>query len=282
MPIVPFTEMVNHASANHYAVPHFNVCNLEMVQAVANAAERLRSPVIFGIHPTESDYAGADNLAGLIRSEVGGRRIRAAIHLDHGSSVDEVLRSLRAGYTSVMFDGSTLALDENVRITSEVVRIAQAAGISSEAEVGTIGRRGEYGETIQNPHLASPDAAEVMAGTGIDALAVAIGNAHGVYVAEPKLDLDLLGEIRRRTGIPLVLHGGSGIPADQVQAAIARGIAKVNVGTNLHVAFTTVLRDRLTKDVDGHDVTRILGMARAAVEDVVQRGIEVAMSAERY
>lgn len=281
MPIVPCTEMVDHAFVNQYAVPHFNVCNLEMVQAVAAAAEERRSPVIFGIHGTEADYAGSENLAGLIRSEIGDRRILAAIHLDHGSSVDQVLRSVRAGYTSVMFDGSTLPLEENLRITQEVVRIAHAVGVSSEAEVGTIGRRGEYGEEVENPHLADPAAAELMAETGIDALAVAIGNAHGVYIAEPRLDLELLDEIRRRTSIPLVLHGGSGIPKGQVQAAISRGIAKFNIGTNLHIAFTRALAGHLAEHPDIHDVTKILGSARSAVRSVAEEGIEIAMSSGR-
>jgi ketose-bisphosphate aldolase len=148
-----------------------------------------------------------------------------------------LLNASRDGYTSVMFDGSTLPLAQNLQLTRDVVRVARPAGVSAEAEVGTIGTTAEYGAEIENPHLADPAACEAMGETGIDALTVAIGNAHGVYIAEPKLDFDLLAEIPRRSEVPLVLHGGSGIPVDQVHKAISMGVAKMNVGTAIHVAF---------------------------------------------
>ncbi|MFV0425873.1 MAG: ketose-bisphosphate aldolase [Beutenbergiaceae bacterium] len=282
MPVEPYTDMVNHAFANQYAVPHFNICNLETIRAVAAVAQERRSPVIFGIHPVESDYAGAANLAGLIRSEIGNRPIRAAIHLDHGPSVDHVVQAIQAGYTSVMFDGSTIPLKDNVQITSEVVSLAAAAGLSVEAEVGTIGKTAEYGAEIENPHLADPQACAQVAATGIDALAVAIGNAHGVYIAEPKLEFDRLASIREATNIPLVLHGGSGIPLNQVQQAITMGIAKFNIGTNVHVAFTRACRTYLNTNPGSHDVMGMLNDAQAAVRDVVEAGIETAMSGGRY
>jgi ketose-bisphosphate aldolase len=282
MPIAPFAEMVDHAFSNGYAVPHFNVCNLEMVQAVAAAAEARRSPVIFGIHGSESAYGGAENLAGLIRTEIGDRKVLAAIHLDHGTSIDQVVQSIRAGYTSVMFDGSTIPLDDNVRMTEDVVRLAHSVDMSVEGEIGTIGRIAEYGEEIEHPHLADPAAAEDLAETGIDALAVAIGNVHGVYPSEPRLDFTLLSEIRRRTNIPLVLHGGSGIPVDQVQKAISLGIAKFNIGTNLHIAFTRATSDYLAEHPGSHDVTKMLGAARSAVQRAAEQGIDTAMSAGRF
>lgn len=282
MPVEPYSDMVNHAFANQYAVPHFNVCNLETVQAVAAVAQERKSPVIFGIHPVESDYAGAANLAGLIRTEIGNRPIRAAIHLDHGPSVDYVVQAIQAGFTSVMFDGSTIALEDNVRITAEVVALAAAVGVSVEAEVGTIGKTAEYGTEIENPHLADPQACAQVAATGIDALAVAIGNAHGVYIAEPRLEFDRLQSIRKATNIPLVLHGGSGIPADQVQQAITMGIAKLNIGTNVHVAFTRACRAYLAAHPDSHDVMGMLGAARTATHEVVETGIRMAMSADCY
>lgn len=281
MPIESITEMVNHAFENRYAVPHFNVCNLETVQGVAAAAEGQRSPVIFGIHPVEADYAGAANLADLIRNEVDRRGIRAAIHLDHGPSVDRVIEAIRAGYSSVMFDGSTIPLDDNVRITREVVALATPIGVSVEAEVGTIGKTAEYGGEIENPHLADPDACAAMAATGIDALAVAIGNAHGVYIEDPTLDFDRLARIREAARIPLVLHGGSGIPVDQVQRAITMGIAKFNIGTNIHVGFTAACRAYLDANPKSHDVMAMIGAGRDATREVAESGMVMAMSTGR-
>ena len=150
------------------------------------------------------------------------------------------MECIRDGYTTVMFDGPTLPPEQNLALTQDVVRVARPGGVSVEAEVGTIGTTAEYGAEIENPHLADPAACEAMGETRIDALAVAISNAHGVYIAEPKTDFDLLAEIRRRTDVPLVLRLRN--PVDQVQKAIGIGMAKMNVGTAIHVAFKGVWR----------------------------------------
>ena len=279
MPLVTNAEMITAAAAGGYAVPHFNICNLETVLAVADVAADLKSPVIFGIHPVESGYAGNQNLVAMITSVIADRGITAGIHLDHSPTFEQVVRCIRDGYTSVMFDGSMIPLADNLRITRDVVRVAQPAGVSVEAEVGTIGNTAEYGGEIENPHLADPAACEAMAETGIDALAVAIGNAHGVYIAEPRLDFDRLAEIRRRTDIPLVLHGGSGIPVAQVQRAISMGVAKLNVGTAIHIAFTKGLKESMAANPDLHAIMDFLSAAQASVREVIAQYIGVAMSA---
>lgn len=281
MPLLPFAELVNAAYAGGYAVPHFNICNLETVKAIADAAEETRSPVIFGVHTVESNYAGTENIVGIIRSVIGNRKIYAAIHLDHGPSFERTVECIRAGYTSVMFDGSMIPLEQNLAITRDVVRVARPAGVSVEAEVGTIGNTIEYGGEIKNPHLADPAAAEAMAETGIDALAIAIGNAHGVYIAEPKLDFELLAEIRKRVDIPLVLHGGTGIPRGQVQKAVAGGIAKLNIGTALHVAFTNGIKSFMAAEPDSHNIMNILDAGAGAVRTVALDVIDTTMSAGR-
>ncbi len=275
MPLTTAKPLLDAAYAEHYAVPHFNVCNLETVQGVAAAAADLRSPVIFGIHTVESDYAGTANIVCLLGSVIEENELTAAIHLDHGPSLERAIQCIRAGYTSVMFDGSTMPLAENLAVTEELVRIARAAGVSVEAEVGTIGTTAEYGGEIENPHLADPEAAEAMAATGIDALAVAIGNAHGVYIAEPALDLALLERIRERTRIPLVLHGGSGIPAEQIRGAIALGIAKLNIGTAIHVAFSSAAKAFLARNPESHSLIDILGAGREAVRAQARAVIEM-------
>lgn len=282
MPLVPSAELLQAAVSGGYAVPHFNICNLETILAVADVAEEQRSPVIFGIHPVESGYAGMDNLVALITSVVRSRDMYASIHLDHSPTFEQVILAIRAGYTSVMFDGSTRPLAENIRITSDVVRLAGTVGVSVEAEVGTIGSTAEYGSEIENPHLADPAACEAMSETGIDALAVAIGNAHGVYIAEPALDFDLLAEIRRRTDVPLVLHGGTGIPRDQVQKSIAMGVAKMNIGTAVHVAFKKGMQKYMAEDPESHDIMKILAAATDSVRDTLRDQIGMTMSANRY
>ncbi len=281
MPLVPIAHTISAAVDAGYAVPHFNVCNLETVLAVADVTEELGSPVIFGIHPAEAEYAGSQNLVALVSSVVRARGLTASIHLDHGSTFEQAVQCIRHGYTSVMFDGSSMPLEDNLRITRDVVHVAHAAGISVEAEVGTIGATAEYGAEIENPHLADPAACKAMGETGIDALAVAIGNAHGVYIAEPELDFDLLADIRSQTDVPLVLHGGSGIPAEQVQKAIGLGVAKFNVGTALHVAFRDALRQSIAENPDENEMFEFLEAAQAAMRGVVRDYVGIAMSAGR-
>jgi ketose-bisphosphate aldolase len=243
-------------------------------------AEELKTPVIYGVHPVESANAGNQNMVALISSLVRSRNLVAGLHLDHSPSFDKVVEFIRDGYTSVMVEGSTLPLGQNLQLTRDAVRVARPAGVSVEAEVGTIGTTAEYGAEIENPHLADPAGCEAMGETGIDALAVAIGNAHGFYIAEPKLDLDLLGKVRRRIEVPLVLNGGSGIPVDQVQKAIGMGVAKMNVGTAIHVAFKERMEQGLANP-GSHDIMKIVSGCQPRVRDVQRQYVDITMSAGR-
>ncbi len=244
MKIVPMKTLMCRGFESGYAVPAFNICNMEMMRAVLTAADEMRSPVILGIHPHEVAYFGDSATAvGLARSIGANLDIEVAVHLDHGDSPSTCFKAIRGGFSSVMYDGSSLPLDENIAGTRLVVEVAHDVGVTVEAEIGTIGATSEFGEKLENAYLSDPVSAERLANAGIDCLAVAIGNAHGFYEGDPKLDFDLLADIRQRVSIPLVLHGGTGIPRDDIRRAISMGIAKVNVGTALRYAFVSAMKD---------------------------------------
>ena len=281
MRLVPLKQLVEPAHRDGYAVPHFNVCNLETVQTVLGVANELRSPVILGAHWLEYQYAGARTLVDLIRNVGTDYDLDVAVHLDHGRGYDDAARVLAGGFTSVMFDGSSLPLDENVAITEQVVALAAATGASVEGEIGTIGQTGEFGEHIPNAHLADPQAAKRLADTGIDILAVAIGNAHGFYTAEPKLEFGLLEEIASLVSIPLVLHGGTGIPREQIRRAISMGISKINFSAMLRRAFITAMQAHMEADPDGLGVMDILAAGATEMRKPVAECIDLCMSAGR-
>lgn len=242
--------LMEDAHAKGYAVPAFNCANLEMIQCVLRTAAELRAPVILGIHPVEIAYMGSAAIAVAIAKGVAeDLDVDYAIHQDHGDSVETCIRSIRGGFTSVMYDGSHHPIAVNAANAREVVKIAHACGVTVEGEVGTIGMTDEFGAKLENAHLCDPDMAEELANTGIDCLAVAIGNAHGFYTETPELRFDLVEEINRRVKIPLVLHGGTGIPRDQVQQAIKMGVAKMNVGTALRYAFVKAAADTIAAEV---------------------------------
>jgi len=283
MKIVPMKKLMTAAHEGHYAVPAFNCAGLEMIQCVLRTAAEMRSPVILGIHPVEVKYFGGAAVAVAIAKTVGADLdIEAAIHLDHGDSEKSVMGAIRGGFSSVMFDGSHLSIDQNVEQTRRVVEIAHTVGVTVEGEVGTIGMTDEFGAKLENAHLSDPDWAERLANTGIDCLAVAIGNAHGFYSEVPDLRFDLVEEIRRRIKIPMVLHGGTGIPRDQVQRAISMGVAKMNVGTALRYAFVSAMKNLCdtepTKDLP------LMSMGNAGIEagaKVVREYMDMCMAVGR-
>ena len=281
MRLVPLKQLVEPAHRDGYAVPHFNVCNLETVQTVLGVANELRSPVIVGAHWLEYQYAGARTLVDLIKNVGAGYDLDVAVHLDHGRGYDDAARVLAGGFTSVMFDGSSLPLEENVAVTEQVVALAAATGASVEGEIGTIGQTTEFGEHIPNAHLADPRAAKRLAETGIDILAVAIGNAHGFYRGEPKLEFGLLEEIAALVSIPLVLHGGTGIPRDQVRRAIGMGIAKINFSAMLRKAFISAMHEYLETDPDTLGVMDVLGAGATSMRAPVAECLDLCMSAGR-
>lgn len=283
MSLYPMKTLMADAHAKGYAVPAFNCANLEMIQCVLRTAAALKAPVILGIHPVEIDYMGSAAIAVAIAKGVAADlNVDYAIHQDHGDSVETCIRSIRGGFTSVMYDGSHLPIANNAANAREVVKIAHACGVTVEGEVGTIGMTDEFGAKLENAHLCDPDMAEELANTGIDCLAVAIGNAHGFYTETPELRFDLVEEINKRVTIPLVLHGGTGIPRDQVQHAIKMGVAKMNVGTALRYAFVKAAADTIASSVVKDLPLMTMGTAGiAAGAEVVREYMDICMCAGR-
>ncbi|MFV0359224.1 class II fructose-bisphosphate aldolase [Tropicimonas sp.] len=283
MRLVPMKDLMAKAHAQGYAVPAFNCASLEMIQCVLRTSAELRAPVILGVHPVEIAYFGSAAVPVAIAETVGADLdIDVAIHMDHGDSVGNCVRSIRGGFSSVMYDGSHLPIDENAANCRKVVEIAHAVGVTVEGEVGTIGMTDEFGAKLENAHLCDPDMAEELAGTGIDCLAVAIGNAHGFYTETPELRFDLVEEIRSRIDIPMVLHGGTGIPRDQVRKAITMGVAKMNVGTALRYAFVSAMAETCEREVV-RDLP-LMDLGTAGIErgaDVVREYMDICMCAGR-
>ena len=274
-------DLLGRARRENYAVPHFNVCNLETVQTVLAVAEEMGSPVILGVHPLEIDYAGAGTMVGLVRSAGEGRHLDVAVHLDHGGSREVVMQCVRGGFTSVMYDGSALKLEENLAMTKWVVEAADAAGLSVEGEIGAIGQTGEFGEWVPNPQLADLASAVALAETGIDCLALAYGSAHGFYTTEPSLDFALLAAVADRVDIPIVLHGGTGIPEEQIQKSIDLGVAKINFSAVLRRAFISAMREHLETKPDELSIMAVLKAGSERMKEPLRNCIALCRSAGR-
>jgi len=259
MPYVNAREMLMDAKRNHYAVGHFNLNNMESVRAFLLAAEEQKSPIILGVSGGTAKYMGGyKTISDMVRDFMDFLKITVPVctHVDHGT-YEEALSAIEGGFSSVMFDGSKYPIEENIEKTREVVRRAHEKGMSVEAEVGAIG--GEEDGRISMGECADPDQCERIASLGIDFLAAGIGNIHGKYPADwPGLRFDLLEAIQRKTGdLPLVLHGGSGIPDEMVRKAISLGVCKVNVNTECQIAFTEATRAFIEagKDREGRGFT---------------------------
>lgn len=263
MPLVSSRELLLAAQAGKYAVGAFNAENLEMAQAIIDAAETLRAPVLLQTTSGTLRYAPPALFAGFVSRLARDVKAPVALHLDHGDSLALAERCVREGYTSVMIDGSLLPFSGNVTLTRQVV--AMACDIPVEAELGTVG--GKEDDHNAKPQYTDPaQAAEFVEKTGISSFAVAIGTAHGIYKGEPKLDLELLERIRQVVAVPLVLHGTSGVPGDQVRACIALGVCKVNYATELRITFSDAVKAALAAKPDQFDPKKYLGAGRDAVK----------------
>ena len=259
MPYVNAKEMLADAKRNHYAVGHFNLNNMESVRAFLLAAEEQRSPIILGVSGGTAKYMGGyKTIADMVRDFMDFLKITVPVctHVDHGT-YEEAMAAIDGGFSSVMFDGSKYPIEENIAKTREVVLRAHEKGITVEAEVGAIG--GEEDGRIAMGECADPEQCERIASLGIDFLAAGIGNIHGKYPANwPGLRFDVLEAIQKKTGdLPLVLHGGSGIPDEMVRQAITLGVSKVNVNTECQIAFTEATRAFIEagKDREGRGFT---------------------------
>jgi len=258
--------MLEDARKNGYAVGAFNVENLEMVMAVVAAAEELRAPVILQTTPSTVRYSSLGYLKAMVKVAARGASVPVALHLDHGESFDMAMAALRAGYTSVMIDGSHNVFEENIALTRRVAEAARAMGVPVEAELGKVGGKEDDTDGGEGGYTIPAEAAEFAVRTGVDSLAVAIGTAHGVYKGIPRLDVDRLSAIAALVDIPLVLHGASGVPEDAVRDCITRGVAKVNFATELRIAYSEGIKAAIAKDPEVFDPKKYgkLGMAEVA------------------
>jgi fructose-bisphosphate aldolase class II len=271
MALVSMKEMLIIAKENGYAVGQFNINNLEWTQAILQAAEEEKSPVILGVSEGAGKYMGGfvavvNMVKGLIESYK--TTVPVAIHLDHGSSFEKCKEAVDAGFTSVMIDASHHPFEENIEITSKVVEYAHAHDVSVEAELGTVG--GNEDGVIGGIMYADPEECRKMVeATSIDCLAPALGSVHGPYHGEPNLGFKEMKEISELADLPLVLHGGSGIPTKDIQRAISLGTAKINVNTENQIAASKVIREILDNDKKVYDPRKFLGPAREAIKATV-------------
>lgn len=238
--LVTTKEMLLHAQKNHYAVGAFNVENLEFVMAVLAAAEETKSPVIMQTTPGTIKTAGLDYFYGMVAAAAARTDVPVALHLDHGDGYDRCMQAFRTGYTSVMIDGSHESFEDNIALTASVARAGAAMGVPVEAELGKVGGKEDDGPAVEgeNPYTDPEEAREFVERTGCTSLAIGVGTAHGVYTETPHIEQEVVKAIRAAVDVPLVLHGTSGVPDEQVAEAVKNGICKVNYATELRQAYT--------------------------------------------
>ena len=279
--LVSATEMLNKARDGHYAVGQFNINNLEWTKAILLTAQELNSPVILGVSEGAGKYmTGYKTVAAMVKAMIETLNITVpvALHLDHGS-YEGAKACIEAGFSSIMFDGSHYSIEENVAKTTELAELAHSKGISIEAEVGSIG--GEEDGVVGAGEIADPAECKKIADLGIDFLAAGIGNIHGKYPANWKgLDFEALDKIHQATnGIPLVLHGGTGIPADMIKQAISLGVSKINVNTECQLSFAEATRKYVEagKDLEGKgfDPRKLLAPGFEAIKATVKEKMEL-------
>ena len=279
--LVSAKEMLDKAKAGHYAVGQFNINNLEWTKAILLTAQELNSPVILGVSEGAGKYmTGFDTVAAMVKAmdESLGITVPVALHLDHGS-YDGCYKCIKAGFTSIMFDGSHFSIEENVAKTKELVAVAHQLGLSIEAEVGSIG--GEEDGVVGAGECADPDECKAIADLGVDMLAAGIGNIHGKYPANwAGLSFETLDAIQEKTGtMPLVLHGGTGIPEEMIKKAIDLGVAKINVNTECQLSFADATRKYIEAGKDlqgkGFDPRKLLAPGFEAIKATVKEKMEL-------
>ncbi|MBY9078001.1 class II fructose-1,6-bisphosphate aldolase [Paenibacillus sp. HN-1] len=270
MPLVSMTEMLKKALEGKYAVGQFNINNLEWTQAILSAAEAEKSPVILGVSEGAARHmSGFYTIVKMVEGLIHDLKITVpvAIHLDHGSSFDKCKEAIDAGFTSVMIDGSHHPIEENVEMTQKVVEYAHSKGVSVEAEVGTVG--GQEDDVVGGILYAKLEDCVAIAKTGIDTLAPALGSVHGPYKGEPNLGFKEMEEIRDAVKLPLVLHGGTGIPEHDIKKSISLGTSKINVNTENQIEFAKVVREVLAAKPDAYDPRTFIQPGREAIKETV-------------
>lgn len=270
--LVSGKELFQAAKKGGYAVGAFNLNNMEILQAIIEAAEEENSPVFLQASQGGIKYAGIEYIAGIAKIAAEKAKVPVALNLDHGTSFDQVVHCVRNGFSAVMIDGSQYPYEENIALTQKVIEIAHTIGVSVEAELGKIG--GVEDDIVVSSRDATftdpQEAAEFVERTNVDALAIAIGTAHGVYKGEPKLDFQRLAAIAAATDVPLVLHGASGVGDESIRKAVPHGICKINIDTELRIAFSKAIHEVLAKNPNEIDPRKMLGPARDAMKQVVK------------
>lgn len=270
--LVNFKEMLNKAKEGHYAVPQFNINNLEWTKYILEECKELNVPVILGVSEGAAKYMGGFNVvAAMVRELATSLNVETpvCIHLDHGTTKEACFKAIDAGFTSVMIDASKHELDENIRITKEVVDYAHSKGVSVEAEVGHIGGT-EDNITATSSNATLEDCQVLYENTNIDSLAPALGSVHGFYKGEPNLDFETMRNINESLPIPLVLHGGTGIPEDKIAKAISCGISKININTDLQAVWSNAVREKLNSDKEVYDPRKVIGSGEQAMKQRIK------------
>ena len=282
--ILSTRQMLLDAQAGHYAVPAFNIHNLETLQVVADTAAQMHSPLIIAVTPSTIDYAREDYVVAMAQIASQHTTTPIAIHLDHFEDVDRIKQAIDVGFKSAMIDASKLPFEENIAKTKDVVAYAHHYDATVEAELGNlVGVEDDLVVDEKDSAYTNPDdAVKFVEATGIDSLAVAIGTAHGLYKGTPHLDFDRLTEIRQKVSIPLVLHGASDVPDELVQKAISLGICKVNVATDLKIPFSNAVKQYFKENPDANDPRKYMTPGKKAMAEIVKHKITVCGSFNRY
>lgn len=270
-------NMLLKAKENKYAVPHFNINNLEWTRFILEECEELKSPVILGVSEGAVKYMGGYNVvADMVKALVNSLNVTipVALHLDHGSDFENCKKAIDAGFTSVMIDASKHPLEENIRITKEVVEYAKKYNASVEAEIGHIGGE-EDGVNGGILYADTNECIKLVNETKINALAPALGSVHGLYKGEPNLEFNLMKEIGIKTNMPLVLHGGTGIPEHQIKKAIECGTTKINVNTELQIAWTKGVREFLNNDDKTYDPRKVIKSGETSMKQAIKDKVEL-------
>lgn len=274
--LVNANEILNRAHQEKYAIPHFNINNLEWTRFILEKCEELKSPVILGVSEGAIKYMGGYHVVvAIVKSLIVDLSITIPVilHLDHGSSVENCKKAVDAGFTSVMIDASRYSLEENIMMTKEVVEYAHAKGVSVEAEIGHVGGE-EDGVADELAYAKVEDAIRLAKETGVDSLAPALGSVHGIYKGTPKLDFERMRQIDAALQLPLVLHGGSGIGDDLIIKAIHCGISKLNINTELQMAWNAAVREYLGKNTNIYDPRKVI----KAGEETMKAAIEAKLN----
>ncbi len=277
-------DLLAVANEHYFAIPAFNIGTGQILKTVIESCEEKKAPVILAIHPLEHDFQGDAFIAECVAA-ANASRVPMAIHLDHGSKFEEIMRAIRTGYTSVMIDASHLSLEDNIAATKRIVELAHPLGVSVEGELGTIGTTGHdfEGGTDEIIFTKPEDAVRFVEETGVDSLAIAIGTAHGIYPKgfKPELKLDLLKVIKSKVSIPLVLHGGSANPDEEIAESVKLGINKINISSDIKQALYQQLRITLANDIHLREPFELYVESLAAMKVVIDHKIDLFNDADK-